>query len=443
MENKETKFGNKGIKNRIILKNLTYKQKEMLRRTGIIGGGAGLGTGLITLYSMKTPEIVPEISNDITTSPDSNVHAKNELSNSVEIVSLKPVTEITEQNISFKDAFKVAREHSGPGGWFIWRGNIYNTFYKEEWQDLSQTEKKDYLASIEIHNIQNYENQHIPDNQANKVNDIEESDQNVNLIQGEIITLDDDSDITDNGYFELPDDIEITTISEEESTLIDSITFDSTEIVSFPWEISTENTSKESIIIEQEVISLDLVEDTNDDKSADAPSEKEEYPWGEPINKPAESPVITQVHEEIQKDENTKIITNPDEIKEYPWGEPFENIENNHNQTSTETVIGEIKEESEQSHPDTFSVIEEYPWGEKNENFVPTSINQVSEDEEKENIGVILPEEHETEVLSHLPSSFNDITEFPWGETVPHSMIDPYNTPENDTMDNHSDPAAQ
>jgi len=480
MENKETKNGMKEIKNRIILKNLSKKQKETLTKIEIIGGVIGLGAGLLTLYSMKTPDDTQVNSIETTSANEMNELKETEPDNSVELLSLNPITEITDVNISFGEAFKVAREICGKGGWFIWKGNVYNTYYQEEWQALSPDEKNDYLASIEIQNFQNDEkpntfetlagaqnenlnasndtdetNEPVNNNQGaeftidvNTLNNLAENDvignidQSSDVIQGEIITLDDDSEIAENGYFELPEDIDITIISEEESSLIDTITFDSSKITSFPWEESSEKTSTESAVTDQDDISAELAEDTKNDDPVVVLNENEEYPWGEPIIKTEETPVITQVHEEVQKDENSQIITNPDEIKEYPWGEPMETIENKISQPSIETEIVEIKEEPEQNHAGLFSIIEDFLWGEKNETSDLAAKNQ-SSDEEKENIGVILPEEPETEVLSQLPPSFNEITEFPWGETVTHSPINTYNTPENDIIENHSEPTVE
>lgn len=443
MENKETKSSMKGIKNKIILKNLSDKQKEVLRKTGIIGGGVGLGTGLLTLYSMKAPEIIPGLSIDTTTTINSNDLTENEHNNTVELVSFKPVAEINDQNISFGEAFKFAREICGPGGWFIWKGNIYNTFYKEEWQNLSKAERNDYFASIEITNIKGQENQNITNVQTHEsykeniassedikddnepVSNIQEKEfsidinaykdqaanidhQNLSvdssvvsndLVTGEIITLDDDTDIIDNGYFELPDDIEITAISDEESYLIDKLTFDSSEVTAFPWETTELVADNEILENEVDAMSAELIEDSKDHITDKARGSNEEYPWGEKISNTIENKAETQVLEEIQQDDTSNIISNPEEITEYPWGEK---IEVNEMASNAQIII--------------------------HENDV---INL-----KEENVGVILPEETETNSLSQLPPSFNDITEFPWGETVPHSPVNPYTSPENDFFEN-------
>lgn len=50
--------------------------------------------------------------------------------------------------LSFSQAFGEARDEVGPGGLFIWQGNIYNTFTKEEWQDLSLPQRQEFLADV-------------------------------------------------------------------------------------------------------------------------------------------------------------------------------------------------------------------------------------------------------------------------------------------------------
>jgi hypothetical protein len=446
MKNQEIKSNMKNIRNRIILNNLSEKQKEGLMKSGIIGGG--LVSGLFMFYSMKDPETIPGLLPDATMVNDLHESSTDEFSNSIEIMSSKPVTEISDQNLPFGEAFKMAREICGAGGWFIWKGNIYNTYYKEEWQALSQDERNDYLASVEINNIHSDKEQHITDTikddsqkeiiasdddlnvdneLVSKVQENEfsvdlraynvlktDTDENLSaksneLINAEIITLDDDTDIIENGYFELPDDLEITSISEEESSMIDNLTFDSSELTSFPWETSETAAENEILTTEIENIPVDLIEDSNEQIADNAGNN------------------------------TSHIISNPEEIKEYPWGEPMENSDQNTEISNSETIIQEVEEKMVQNQTEKLHEIEEYPWGEKieaNENAkIIMNENEVSNLDE-ENIGVILPEEPETNYLSQLPPSFNEITEFPWGEIVPHSQVDPYTSPENDLFKN-------
>jgi len=270
---------------------------------------------------------------------------------------------IDDQNLSFGDAFKTAREINGPGGWFIWKGNIYNTYFKEEWQSLSQEERKEYLASIEVQNLDDtnkieedaheenlglyvdspseengavientnanstgeytvdfstlYKNTEDTQQNLEASQELEQYDQSNEVVLGEIITLDDNSEINENEYFELPDDIEIISISEDESTLLDSTTFDSSEITEFPWDPSSDNQELNQISNDENVISVDFVDDSHDNQTSDDHIPQKEYPWGEAIEKPEET--IEETTQQTEKPEEYSSITgDPNEIEETP-----------------------------------------------------------------------------------------------------------------------------
>lgn len=428
MQQKVTNFNMKNIKNRIILNNLSKRQKEILMKTGIIGGG--LGSGLFMLYSMKTPQIVPVISQEESPVYDSKELPKTEPVNSIEIISVKPVTEISEQNISFAEAFKVAREICGTGGWFLWRGNIYNTYYKEEWQALSQDEKNDYLASIVIKNTQNNEYQddtndsefdsnnlniasssevrdenelednievnvfsvdlNTGNNQENVPDESITNDNNV-IIDGEIINLDDDTELVENGYFEISDDIEISLISDSDSELIDNLNFDSSVINTFPWESSDTEGEIEPTTDDTENIPFEVGED-NEEGTVITDKPNDENLLGEPVIIANENEPEIEVLQEITDEATTKVITNPDEIREYLWSEVIVNQD-------TEINAQIIQEDAE---------------------LIP----------KEENIGIIVAEE--TDLLRKLPS-FNDVTELPWGETLPHTTVDSHTASANES----------
>ena len=58
---------------------------------------------------------------------------------------------------SFGEAFATAREEVGAGGWFMYKGQSYNTYYKEEFAQLSPEQKQDfcnnYMAQANEHHI--------------------------------------------------------------------------------------------------------------------------------------------------------------------------------------------------------------------------------------------------------------------------------------------------
>lgn len=65
------------------------------------------------------------------------------------IHDVAPVAETTSNDQSFDDAFAAARAELGPGGVFEWRGQVYGTYFKEEWEAMDDNQQQAYWSSIE------------------------------------------------------------------------------------------------------------------------------------------------------------------------------------------------------------------------------------------------------------------------------------------------------
>lgn len=120
-------------KNRLLLK-LSDNQKKALKNGSIGLGGVLFGASIMPLYGITKDNI----STDEPIVDEPNVSIETEL----------PMANV-EDEMSFSDAFAAAREEVGAGGFFEWRENTYNTYYKEEWEAMSEKEQADYLASVE------------------------------------------------------------------------------------------------------------------------------------------------------------------------------------------------------------------------------------------------------------------------------------------------------
>lgn len=55
---------------------------------------------------------------------------------------------VVNDGLSFEEAFQAARAQTGPGGVFTWRGQVYNTYQKEEWLGLSLAQRQEFLADV-------------------------------------------------------------------------------------------------------------------------------------------------------------------------------------------------------------------------------------------------------------------------------------------------------
>lgn len=72
-----------------------------------------------------------------------------DITEEIDVVESETIGEETIQ--SFAQAFAEARDKLGAGGVFEWNGNLYNTYYVEEWQALSSEEINDFME--EVYNI--------------------------------------------------------------------------------------------------------------------------------------------------------------------------------------------------------------------------------------------------------------------------------------------------
>ncbi|MCB9044227.1 MAG: hypothetical protein R2798_13515 [Chitinophagales bacterium] len=89
--------------------------------------------------------------NDKEVTPPSNTDNRKAGGNDMEvpIFTEAPFSDAVNDDMSFNEAFGAARKDIGPGGFFEWHGETYNTYYKEEWDALSPDERNDFFASVD------------------------------------------------------------------------------------------------------------------------------------------------------------------------------------------------------------------------------------------------------------------------------------------------------
>ncbi len=51
-------------------------------------------------------------------------------------------------DMPFSEAFAAARHEVGPGGVFIWHGNVYGTYYANEWNNMTDEQKAQYSQAV-------------------------------------------------------------------------------------------------------------------------------------------------------------------------------------------------------------------------------------------------------------------------------------------------------
>lgn len=122
--------------------SLSEKQKSNLN-SGLIGlGGMIAGAGLFSLFGGAVrkdgSEVFPE---------------NNEDCEDVVLETSLPFSETVSDEMDFQEAFSTAREELGAGGFFNWKGNSYNTYYKEEWEEMSSEEQLAYGSNVQSHSL--------------------------------------------------------------------------------------------------------------------------------------------------------------------------------------------------------------------------------------------------------------------------------------------------
>jgi hypothetical protein len=60
---------------------------------------------------------------------------------------LNTATKVNDE-MSFSQAFAAARNEVGPGGVFVWHGQLYGTYYKEEWDAMTPEQKAEYGQKV-------------------------------------------------------------------------------------------------------------------------------------------------------------------------------------------------------------------------------------------------------------------------------------------------------
>lgn len=109
----------------------TSKWKKAAGMAGIGAAGIAGGIGLSAMASADDAKESADLAERHTVKPVGDVK----------------VAEVND-DMSFSEAFASARKQVGAGGVFEWRGKQYGTYYKTEWNSMSQAEKDRYAANV-------------------------------------------------------------------------------------------------------------------------------------------------------------------------------------------------------------------------------------------------------------------------------------------------------
>lgn len=116
----------------------TSKWKKTAAMAGVGAAGIAGGIGLSAMASGDDAEAAKQAAEEA---------ADADKGNMVKPVGNVKVAEVNDE-MGFSEAFASARKQVGAGGVFEWRGKQYGTYYKTEWDSMSQAEKDRYAANV-------------------------------------------------------------------------------------------------------------------------------------------------------------------------------------------------------------------------------------------------------------------------------------------------------
>lgn len=128
------------------LKKGSLKWKEVT-----IGGVSGILLGSAGSFAATAATLgntdVEEPSDENTEENVENSAAENDAATeSAGVVAHGNVASGVNDNMSFNEAFAAARSEVGAGGCFVWHGNVYGTYYANEWNAMSPAQRDEFAS---------------------------------------------------------------------------------------------------------------------------------------------------------------------------------------------------------------------------------------------------------------------------------------------------------
>lgn len=125
--------------------NIEKTQKERYKKMAM--AGVGVVAGVVGSLGLTAFMPAPSVSASQGAGGTSTGGATTPLvSEPAESMSEIQVSQSPTDNMSFNEAFAAARADVGGHGVFEWRGNVYGTYYAEEWDKFPQSYKDEFSA---------------------------------------------------------------------------------------------------------------------------------------------------------------------------------------------------------------------------------------------------------------------------------------------------------
>lgn len=84
------------------------------------------------------------VNDNLSTYPDAGTTADTDFNQPLQVSE-------NYDDMSFGHAFAAARQAMGPGGSFVWHGNVYSTYYQSEWDAMTPQQQHDFTMAAMGH----------------------------------------------------------------------------------------------------------------------------------------------------------------------------------------------------------------------------------------------------------------------------------------------------
>lgn len=116
-------------------------QKKSYWKQVLIGGTPGILLGSAAAFGADKLMAADEITVEAVDGDETFAEA--------ELCAVPGASSVSD-DMSFAEAFAAARAEVGPGGTFEWRGNVYGTYYANEWNAMNPQQQNDFASEIII-----------------------------------------------------------------------------------------------------------------------------------------------------------------------------------------------------------------------------------------------------------------------------------------------------
>lgn len=123
-------------------RGLNWKEVTIGGVSGILLGGAGTfaATASNLLNEGEQVDMTDENPGNNEATQDPTTHSE------AAVIELHGnVASSVNDGMSFNEAFATARSEVGAGGCFVWHGNVYGTYYANEWNSMSAAQRDEFV----------------------------------------------------------------------------------------------------------------------------------------------------------------------------------------------------------------------------------------------------------------------------------------------------------